>query len=138
MRLLAARGLAVGEVGRGSFVRAPAQADAAAFRIEGAAAGVVDLSRNAMPLSGLAARFHAAAVAVLRREPALAGYQYLPRGLRADAAVQRALAAGVQVAPGDAFAVGRAPNAVRLSLGAPERREDLERALRDLSAALTA
>lgn len=75
MRLLAARGLAVGEVGRGSFVRAPAQAAAAAFRPEPAADGIIDLSRNTMPLPGLAARFKATALAVLSREPDLATYR---------------------------------------------------------------
>ena len=75
MRLLAARGLAVGEIGRGSFVRAPAQAAAAAFRPEPAIEGIIDLSRNAMPLPGLAARFQSTALAVLRREPDLATYR---------------------------------------------------------------
>ena len=75
MRLLAARGLSVGEVGRGSFVRAPAQAAAAAFRPEPAETGVIDLSRNTMPLPGLSARFQATALAVLRREPDLATYR---------------------------------------------------------------
>ena len=75
MRLLTARGLAVGEVGRGSFVRAPAQATAAAFRPEPAADGVIDLSRNTMSVPGLDARFQATALAVLRREPDLATYR---------------------------------------------------------------
>ncbi len=75
MQLLANRGLTVGEVGRGSFVRAPAQADAAEFRLGTEAEGILDLSRNAMPVPGLAARFYKAAVAILRREPGLAGYQ---------------------------------------------------------------
>ncbi|HET6606059.1 MAG TPA: PLP-dependent aminotransferase family protein [Rhodopila sp.] len=75
MRLLAARGLVVGEVGRGSFVRAPAQADASAFRNEAKAADVIDLSRNTMPLPGLGERFQATAAAVLRRHRDLYGYQ---------------------------------------------------------------
>ena len=76
MRLLEARGLVVGEVGRGSFVRAPGHADAASFRIEEAASGLVDLSRNVMSLPGLADRFERAARLVLRRERvALADYQ---------------------------------------------------------------
>ncbi len=76
MRLLAARGIVVGEVGRGSYVRAPGHIDAASFRIEPGAADVIDLGRNVMPLPGLAERFEAAARTVLRRErDALADYQ---------------------------------------------------------------
>ena len=76
MRLLAARGLAVGEVGRGSFVRAPGHADAASFQIEEGVPGLIDLSRNVMSLPGLADRFERAARLVLRRERvALADYQ---------------------------------------------------------------
>ncbi len=75
MRLLTARGLAVGEVGRGSFVRGPTQSAAAAFRPEPAMQGVIDLSRNTMPMPGLQARFQATALAVLRREPDLATYR---------------------------------------------------------------
>ncbi|WP_458094404.1 aminotransferase-like domain-containing protein [Roseomonas sp. WA12] len=76
MRLLEERGLVVGEVGRGSFVRAPGHIDAASFRIEEAASDVVDLSRNVMPLPGLADRFERAARLVLRRErAAVADYQ---------------------------------------------------------------
>lgn len=76
MRLLERRGLVVGEVGRGSFVRAPGHIDAASFRIEEGGAGVIDLARNVMPLPGLADRFERAARLVLRRErAALADYQ---------------------------------------------------------------
>ena len=76
MRLLAARGLAVGEVGRGSFVRAPGHADAASFQIEEGVPGLIDLSRNVMSLPGLADRFERAARLVMRRERvALADYQ---------------------------------------------------------------
>lgn len=75
VRLLVSRGLGVGEVGRGSFVRAPAQTASAAFRPEPVAEGVIDLSRNTMPLPGLAARFQATALAILRREPDLATYR---------------------------------------------------------------
>jgi DNA-binding transcriptional MocR family regulator len=76
MRLLEARGLVVGEVGRGSFVRAPGHVDAASFRIEEGAQGVIDLTRNVMPLPGLADRFERAARLVLRRERmAVADYQ---------------------------------------------------------------
>ena len=76
MRLLAARGLLVGEVGRGSFVRAPGHIDAASFRIEGGASDSIDLARNVMPLPGLFDRFERAARHVLRRErAALADYQ---------------------------------------------------------------
>lgn len=75
MRLLEVRGLVVGEVGRGSFVRAPGHADTASFRIE-EPSGVIDLSRNVMSLPGLADRFERAARLVLRRErAALADYQ---------------------------------------------------------------
>lgn len=76
MRLLEARGLVVGEVGRGSFVRAPGHVDAASFRIEEGVSGLIDLSRNVMSLPGLADRFERAARFVLRRErTALADYQ---------------------------------------------------------------
>jgi DNA-binding transcriptional MocR family regulator len=76
MRLLETRGLVVGEVGRGSFVRAPGHADAASFRIEEGSPGLIDLSRNVMSLPGLADRFERAARLVLRRErTALADYQ---------------------------------------------------------------
>ena len=76
MRLLEMRGLVVGEVGRGSFVRAPGHADTASFRIEEGAPGLIDLSRNVMSLPGLADRFERAARLVLRRErAALADYQ---------------------------------------------------------------
>ena len=76
MRLLAERGLVVGEVGRGSYVRAPGHIDAASFRIDAQPAGMIDLGRNVMPLSGLADRFEAAARLVLRRErDAMADYQ---------------------------------------------------------------
>lgn len=76
MRLLEARGLVVGEVGRGSFVRAPGHIDAASFRIEERTPGIIDLARNVMPLPGLADRFERAARVVLRRErAAMADYQ---------------------------------------------------------------
>lgn len=76
MRLLEARGPVSGEVGRGSFVRAPGHVDAASFRIEEGASGLIDLSRNVMSLPGLADRFERAARLVLRRERvALADYQ---------------------------------------------------------------
>ena len=76
MRLLEARGLVVGEVGRGSFVRAPGHRDAASFRIEEGTPDAIDLTRNVMPLPGLADRFERAARLVLRRErTALADYQ---------------------------------------------------------------
>lgn len=76
MRLLQTRGLAVGEVGRGSFVRTSGHADAASFRIEEGQSGLIDLSRNVMSLPGLADRFERAARLVLRRErAALADYQ---------------------------------------------------------------
>jgi len=76
MRLLEARGLVVGEVGRGSFVRPPGHIDAGSFRIEEGASGFVDLARNVMPLPGLADRFERAARLVLRRErAAVADYQ---------------------------------------------------------------
>jgi DNA-binding transcriptional MocR family regulator len=59
----------------------------------------------------------------------------LPHGLRATDAVDAALAAGVRVVPGRAFAVHGAPNAVRLALGRPIRRDDLATALGRLSEA---
>lgn len=76
MRLLANRGLVVGEVGRGSYVRAPGHADGAVLRIEAGPPGLIDLGGNVMPLPGLAERFERAARAVLRRgREALADYQ---------------------------------------------------------------
>ena len=76
MRLLAERGLVVGEVGRGSYVRALGHVDAASFRIEAQPPGMIDLGSNTMPLPGLADRFEAAARLVLRRDrAAMAGYQ---------------------------------------------------------------
>ncbi len=68
MRMLAERGLAVGEVGRGSFVRAPGQPDSEALRIERDIPSLIDLTGNVMSLPGLAERFEAATMAVLRRQ----------------------------------------------------------------------
>jgi len=67
MRLLAARGLVVGETGRGSFVRTPNHVDAGSFALQAGAPELIDLARNVMPLPGLAERFERAAHAVLRR-----------------------------------------------------------------------
>lgn len=76
MRLLAERGLVVGEVGRGSFVRAPGQPDLAALRIERDTPSLIDLTGNVLPLPGLAARFEAATITVMRRQrDSLASYQ---------------------------------------------------------------
>lgn len=76
MRLLAARGLVAGEVGRGSYVRTPGHVDAASFRFDTRRPGTIDMARNTMPLPGLADRFEAAARLVLRRErDGLADYQ---------------------------------------------------------------
>jgi DNA-binding transcriptional MocR family regulator len=68
MRLLTVRGLIVGEVGRGSFVRAPHHVDADCFELQAPTPGTIDLARNVMPLPGLTERFEQAARAVLRRE----------------------------------------------------------------------
>ncbi|MFO1023842.1 MAG: PLP-dependent aminotransferase family protein [Acetobacteraceae bacterium] len=68
MRLLTARGLIVGETGRGSFVRTPHHVDAGAFSLDRTAPAQIDLARNVMPLPGLAERLEAAVRAVLRRE----------------------------------------------------------------------
>lgn len=68
MRLLAGRGLIVGEVGRGSFVRARSRPDTGDLRIEPESPSLIDLTGNVMPLPGLAERFEAATVAVLRRQ----------------------------------------------------------------------
>jgi len=83
MRLLARRGLVLGEVGRGSFVRAPGHADSAVLRIEAGPSSLIDLGGNVMSLPGLAERFERAARAVLRRgRDALADYQ--PHAGRAE------------------------------------------------------
>ncbi len=83
MRLLANRGLVVGEVGRGSYVRAPGHADGAVLRIEAGPPGFIDLGGNVMPLSGLAESFERAARAVLRRgRDTIADYQ--PHAGRAE------------------------------------------------------
>ncbi len=83
VRLLAARGLVSGEVGRGTFVLSPSHADNVALRIEPAPPGLIDLGGNVMPLPGLAARFEAAARTALRRaRDALADYQ--PHAGRAE------------------------------------------------------
>jgi hypothetical protein len=42
----------------------------------------------------------------------------LPKRLRAQVLTERAAEAGVRVAPGTAFSLGMAPNAIRLSIGA--------------------
>ncbi len=77
MHILAAKGLVVGEVGRGSFVRTPTHIDVASFRIEANDnPKVVNLAHNVMPLPGLAKRYEVAARTVLARDyELLAGYQ---------------------------------------------------------------
>ena len=70
MRLLVSRGLVVGEIGRGSYVRSPAHVDAAAFTLDPTEPSGIDLARNVMPLPGLAEWFEAAVRIVLRRERA--------------------------------------------------------------------
>jgi DNA-binding transcriptional MocR family regulator len=60
----------------------------------------------------------------------------LPRGMAAQDLVQRLAALGVRISPGAAFGIGSAPNSVRLALGAPMDRDDLERALRVVASAL--
>lgn len=142
MRLLARRGLVTGEVGRGSFVRAPGHAGGAVLRIEAGPPGVIDLGGNVMPL-----RRREAVAALARRRRSGPGARNrtqhnsmhlwldLPKGLRAADATRRAADAGVRVTAGEAFAVAGAPNAVRLALGRPLRREDLAEALRRLASA---
>ena len=126
MRLLAARGLAVGEIGRGSFVRAPTQAASAAFRPEPAAAGVIDLSRNTMPLPGLTARFQATALAVMRREPDLATYRTREKALADRAAGAAWLSREGQIAndPGRIVICAGAQHAVVVALMATTRPGD--------------
>ncbi len=53
----------------------------------------------------------------------------LPEGWQAGTLVSRAQAHGVGLAPADAFAVGPAPQAVRIGLGAPRTRMDLKHGL---------
>src|SRR6266545_166715 len=62
----------------------------------------------------------------------------LPEPWRSDGFVAEARARGVVVSPPEAFVVGRAsvPHAVRLCLGAPRTRDDLDRALTALAEAL--
>ena len=67
MRLLAERGLIVGEIGRGSYVRARGQPDTDDLRIEQDNPSLIDLTGNVMPLPDLAERFEAATIGVLRR-----------------------------------------------------------------------
>lgn len=126
MRLLIARGLVAGEVGRGSFVRAPGHVDAASFRIEEGSFGVVDLTRNVMPLPGLAERFEKAARLVLRRErTAMADYQ--PHaGRAADRAAGAAWLArrGLPEDPSRVVICAGAQHAVTLALMATTRPGD--------------
>ena len=60
----------------------------------------------------------------------------LPRGTAAQELVGRLTALGVRISPGAAFGIGCAPNSVRLALGAPMAREDLEQALRTVARAI--
>ena len=126
MRLLEARGLAVGEVGRGSFVRAAGHVDGASFRIEEGPSGVIDLARNVMPLPGLADRFEKAARLVLRRErAAMADYQ--PHaGRAADRAAGAAWLArrGLPEAPSRVVICAGAQHAVTIALMATTRPGD--------------
>lgn len=69
VRMLTARGLVVGEVGRGTFVRSPHHVDASEFELLRNET-YIDLSQNVLPLPGLAERFESAASKVLRRERA--------------------------------------------------------------------
>jgi DNA-binding GntR family transcriptional regulator len=72
MRLLEVRGLVVGEVGRGSFVRAPGHADTASFRITGlgreslykalSAGGNPEFATVMKVARALGVRFHVSAV----------------------------------------------------------------------------
>jgi DNA-binding transcriptional MocR family regulator len=82
---------------------------------------------------------------ILAREPVVshpcAGHVWMPlpapwRGTDFVAAARRA---GVAVGPAEDFVVGRAsaPHAVRLALGRPERRADVERGLQALAELLT-
>jgi aspartate/methionine/tyrosine aminotransferase len=50
--------------------------------------------------------------------------------------VQRLVVLGVRITPGAAFGINSAPNSIRIALGAPVDRGDLERALRLLGRAL--
>ena len=61
-----------------------------------------------------------------------------PPMLIAPALAQAMRARGVVVSPPEAFVVGRAsvPHAVRLCLGAPRTRDDLDRALNSVGEAL--
>ncbi len=68
MQILTGRGLVVGEVGRGSFVRSPTYVDTASFRIGAKSPEVVNLAHNVMPLPDLGDRYEKAAKDVLERE----------------------------------------------------------------------
>ncbi|SHJ21963.1 Aminotransferase class I and II [Roseomonas rosea] len=61
----------------------------------------------------------------------------LPKGTSAQELAARLDALGVRITPGAAFGIGSAPNAVRLALGAPMDRDDLQRALRAVASALS-
>ncbi|MBI0538402.1 PLP-dependent aminotransferase family protein [Roseomonas sp. KE2513] len=126
MRLLVARGLVVGEVGRGSFVRAPGHVDAASFRIEEGASNVVDLTRNVMPLPGLADQFEKAARLVLRRERMVVADYQPHAGRAADRAAGAAWLSrrGLPEDPSRVVICAGAQHAVTLALMATTRPGD--------------
>ncbi|HXS08070.1 MAG TPA: PLP-dependent aminotransferase family protein [Rhizomicrobium sp.] len=57
----------------------------------------------------------------------------LPKGWRAGALAARARLDGIGLVTADVFAVGDAPEAVRIGLGAPRSRDDLTRGLENLA-----
>lgn len=127
MRMLEERGLVVGEVGRGSYVRAPGRPDNESLRIEPDGPSVIDLSGNILPLPGLAERFESAAVAVLRRQREdLATYQ--PHAGRhedrAAAAAWLARRDGLPDDPGRVVVCAGAQHAVMVALMATARAGD--------------
>ena len=101
-------------------------ADGTAAQLEG------EKRREAVARQELAAAILPAGWRVRTRPYSMHVWVELPGGLRAMEAVQRASNAGVRVTPGEAFAITGAPNAVRLALGRPPRREDLAAALGQL------
>ncbi|WP_316976342.1 aminotransferase-like domain-containing protein [Shumkonia mesophila] len=127
MRMLAERGLVVGEVGRGSFVRAPGQPDSEALWIERDIPSLIDLTGNVMSLPGLAERFEAATLAVLRRQRhALTDYQpHAGRDQdRAAAAAWLARRGGLPNDPARTLVCAGAQHAVMVALMATTRPGD--------------
>ncbi|GLS36327.1 hypothetical protein GCM10010869_19160 [Mesorhizobium tianshanense] len=124
VRLLTARGLVVGEVGRGTFVRSPHHFDASAFDLQHTATSI-DLSRNVLPLPGLAERFEGAARKVLRRERASLLDYHPHAGRMSDrAAAARWLSRNGHLPDDPSRIICRAQHALTVALMATTRPSD--------------